>query len=100
MKGESRAEYGKRVIPCLAERLTTKYGQGFDRTNLYYYLDFAKVYPTLFEVDTQTKRIVHTACGESEVGIIHTLCEQSDNRNSSLCRHRCRCCQIFLPSRQ
>ena len=78
MKGEARAEYGKRVIPCLAERLTTKYGQGFDRTNLYYYLDFAKVYPTLFEVDTQTKRIVHTACGESEVGIIHTLCEQSD----------------------
>lgn len=78
LQGESRAEYGKRVIPCLAERLTTKYGQGFDRTNLYYYLDFAKEYPTLFEVDTQTKRIVHTACGESEVGIIHTLCEQSD----------------------
>ena len=78
LKGESRAEYGKRVIPCLAESLTAKYGQGFDRTNLYYYLDFAKVYPTLFEIDNQTKRIVHTVCGESEVGIIHTLCEQSD----------------------
>ena len=78
LKGESRAEYGKRVIPSLAERLTAKYGQGFDRTNLYYYLDFAKVYPALFEVDNQTKRIVHTTCGESEVEIIHTLCEQSD----------------------
>ena len=31
---------------AVMKRLTTKYGQGFDRTNLYYYLDFAKVYPT------------------------------------------------------
>lgn len=31
LKGESRAKYGKRVIPHLAERLTAKYGQGFDR---------------------------------------------------------------------
>ena len=44
LKGESRAEYG----------------QGFDKTNLYYYLDFAKVDPTLFEVYNQTKRIIHT----------------------------------------
>ncbi len=78
LKGESRAEYGKRVIPCLADRLTAKYGQGFDRTNLYYYLNFAKAYPSLFKVDNQTKRIVHTACGEYGTGIIHTLCGQSD----------------------
>ena len=76
LKGETRAEYGKRVIPCLADRLTAKYGQGFDRTNLYYYLDFAKVYPTLFDVDNQLKRIVHTACGESDGGIL--LCADTD----------------------
>ena len=34
-----------------ANTAEAKYGQGFDRTNLYYYLDFAKVYPTLFECE-------------------------------------------------
>ena len=50
-----------------ANTAEAKYGQGFDRTNLYYYLDFAKVYPTLFDVNNQLKRIVHTACGESDI---------------------------------
>ena len=54
LKGKPRAEYGKRVIPCLAERLSAKYRHGFDRTNLYYYLDFTKVNPTLFDVGNLT----------------------------------------------
>ena len=32
--GQSRAEYGKRLIPQLTERLTSEFGKGFDERNL------------------------------------------------------------------
>jgi hypothetical protein len=35
-KGEKRAEYGKRLIEDLPDRLTDRYGKGFSTTNLGY----------------------------------------------------------------
>ena len=32
--GAARAEYGKRLLPKLAESLTAEFGRGFDTTNL------------------------------------------------------------------
>ena len=36
-KGKARAEYGKKVLDDLAERLTAEFGKGFEATNHYAY---------------------------------------------------------------
>lgn len=45
--GESRAEYGKRIIKSLAERLSAEFGKGFDHSNLWnmraFYLAYQKI---------------------------------------------------------
>ena len=45
LKGAERAEYGKRVISMLAHDLTAKFGKGFDRSTLYRYILFYKLFP-------------------------------------------------------
>ena len=37
-KGESRAAYGTRLIPMLADRLKVEYGDGYGKRNIAYYL--------------------------------------------------------------
>ena len=39
-EGEKRAEYGKSLINCLAQKLTQDYGKGFTERNLWYIRDF------------------------------------------------------------
>jgi len=39
-QGNSRADYGKKIIPALAESLTSKYGSGYSKRNLAYYRKF------------------------------------------------------------
>ena len=55
MKGEHRAEYGLEIIKKLSANLTKEYGKGFDRSNLYFFLQFYKCFP----------EIVDTACRQS-----------------------------------
>ena len=43
--GEERAEYGKRLMQYLAERLTKEYGKGFDESNLRYMRKFYLTFP-------------------------------------------------------
>ena len=43
--GTARAEYGARLLPHLAERLTTEFGKGFDASNLRYMRLFFKAFP-------------------------------------------------------
>lgn len=43
--GENRAEYGKKVLEGLAERLTADFGKGFDASNLRYMRLFYKTFP-------------------------------------------------------
>ena len=43
-QGSSRAEYGKRVLEELAERLTAEFGRGFSRSNLEYMRKFFLTY--------------------------------------------------------
>lgn len=45
--GEVRAEYGKRLIRDLAERLSVDYGKGFDRSNLWHMRALYLAYPIL-----------------------------------------------------
>lgn len=43
--GNARAEYGKQIIPLLAEQLTKDYGTGYGRGNLAYYRQFYLTFP-------------------------------------------------------
>ncbi len=49
MQGESRAEYGAKVIKELAKELTKIYGKGFSRTNLYNFFTFYKYFPQIVQ---------------------------------------------------
>lgn len=42
--GEERAEYGKKVIECLSNRLTERYGRGYSEENLQLFRRFHLVY--------------------------------------------------------
>jgi predicted nuclease of restriction endonuclease-like (RecB) superfamily len=43
--GQTRAEYGKRLLPQLAESLTQEFGKGFDKTNLRHMRSFYELFP-------------------------------------------------------
>lgn len=45
--GAARAEYGARLLPRLAERLTSEFGSGFDERNLWYMCSFYRAFPIL-----------------------------------------------------
>jgi predicted nuclease of restriction endonuclease-like (RecB) superfamily len=42
-----RADYGKQIVATLSTRLTGRYGEGYDRTNLNRMVKFAKEFPDL-----------------------------------------------------
>ncbi|MFO0951217.1 MAG: PDDEXK nuclease domain-containing protein [Isosphaeraceae bacterium] len=43
--GKERAEYGKRLVEGLAERLRAEFGKGYDRSNLFHMRAFFLAYP-------------------------------------------------------
>ena len=51
----------KELIEDLAEKLTNKYGKGFTKTSIYYFLEFYRSYPDIF----------HTVCGKSLLSWTH-----------------------------
>ena len=54
---DKRAEYGERVVANLAYMLTERYGEGFIKRNLHYFVDFYLKYPDFFQ----------SLSGESEI---------------------------------
>ena len=56
LSGEDRAGYGAKIVNELASELSKRYGKGYDRSNLYHYLNFYKMFP----------QIVDTVCRQSE----------------------------------
>jgi len=44
-QGKERAEYGKRLLIGLSERLTLEFGKGYDASNLRYMRQFYQAYP-------------------------------------------------------
>jgi len=51
--GVARAEYGKRLLPRLAEMLTTEFGRGFDERNLRNMRSFFQTFPIWNAVRTE-----------------------------------------------
>lgn len=47
LKCEDRAAYGKQVIKNLAKNLTEIYGKGFSKRELYWYVQFYKLFPEI-----------------------------------------------------
>ena len=56
LHGEKRAEYGAKIIKKLSKELSTEYGKGFTKTNIYNFYSFYKTYPEIF----------HSASGKSQ----------------------------------
>ena len=49
LKDSRKENYGKEIINELSKKLTNDFGKGFDRTNLYHYLKFYKLYPNFVD---------------------------------------------------
>ena len=64
---DQRAEYGEQVIKNLAKELTTQYGSGYSRNNLYRFISFYKSFPNLFSADRGISEIVPSLMGQSEI---------------------------------
>jgi predicted nuclease of restriction endonuclease-like (RecB) superfamily len=62
LQGKVRAKYGAEIIKKLSSELTQIYGNGFDSSNLYKFVDFYKTFPEIF----------HAVSGESYNEILDT----------------------------
>ena len=48
LSNERRENYGAEIIKSLSKKLTSEYGKGFTKTNLYSFYSFYKAYPDIF----------------------------------------------------
>ncbi len=49
LQGETRAEYGQEVIKNISKELTSMYGKGYAKSNLYSFYSFYKTFPNIFQ---------------------------------------------------
>ena len=56
-QGNARADYGKRLIPALADRLAAEYGSGYGRRNLAYYRRFYLEFSDLEILHTRVQNL-------------------------------------------
>ena len=67
--GEDRAAYGLNVIRNLSKRLTSQFGKGFTRRDLYHYLTFFRAYQELF---SSAKSKVYSVSTQSQIHLSWT----------------------------
>lgn len=53
LDGAARAGYGEQVIQRLSEKLTSKFGKGYDRISLYNYTKFFRLFPEIVDAVSQ-----------------------------------------------
>ena len=58
LEDDGRAEYGKYVIKSLSDKLTDKYGKGFDAVSLYNYIKFYRLFPKIVDAPSQQSKKV------------------------------------------
>ncbi len=66
-KGEDRAEYGQQIIDRMSQDLSTRFGRGFKRSNLFQMRAFYLTYPDIkqpFSPATFSSEIVQTVSGQ------------------------------------
>ena len=75
---DQRAEYGEQVIKKLAEELTSKYGRGFKKSNLYLFVSFYQSHPDFFQsltgkfLDLDHEDIFQSLTGKSPIRLSWT----------------------------
>lgn len=57
---EKRAEYGKKIVQAVAGQLTTEFGRGWSRSNLFQMVRFAELFPDLQIVQSLTGQLSWT----------------------------------------
>jgi predicted nuclease of restriction endonuclease-like (RecB) superfamily len=80
--GNERADYGKQIVQMLSEKLTTEYGRGFTRTNLFNMIRFAEVFPD--------KEIVHALGGQLNWTHFREIIYLEDNLKRDFYAEMCR----------
>ena len=80
--GQERADYGKRIVQMLSERLTIEYRRGFTRTNLFNMIRFAEVF--------QEKEIVHALSGQLSWTHFREIIYLEDNLKRNFYAEMCR----------
>jgi predicted nuclease of restriction endonuclease-like (RecB) superfamily len=58
--GEERAEYGQQIVAALSRQLTTEFGKGFTRANLFRMMQFAGRFPDATIVAVLTRQLSWT----------------------------------------
>ena len=75
--GDERAEYGRRLVADLSDRLTGRFGRGFSTTNLWYFRQFYLAYAD------RRPEILHKPGGESTpAGKLHKAASFSAPRRT------------------
>jgi len=64
-KGEERAEYGEEFLVRLADDLSSRFGRGFKKSNLYQMRSFFLVYQNIFQTVSGKSEIVQTTPAQS-----------------------------------
>jgi predicted nuclease of restriction endonuclease-like (RecB) superfamily len=80
--GNERADYGKRIVHMLSEKLTTDYGRGFTRTNLFNMIRFSEVFPE--------REIVHALSGQLNWTHFREIIYLEDNLKRDFYSEMCR----------
>lgn len=55
--GEERAEYGKEIVATLSRQLTSEFGSGFGRANLFRMIQFAETFPERATVEKLSENL-------------------------------------------
>ncbi len=68
LRGKDRADYGAEVVKNLSKNLTEIYGKGFNKNNLYAFVSFYKIFPTLSgKSELKTTQISHQDVGQMDM---------------------------------
>ena len=85
LQGAVRADYGKEVIFTLSEKLTKRYGGGFDFGSIYKYIKFYRLFPNI--LDAVSPKL------KSEFGILDAVSPKSESATTKVAAVR----QQLLP---
>lgn len=77
-----RAEYGKEIVVSVSQQLTTYYGRGFSRPNLFHMIRFAEVFPDVEIVYALSRQLTWTHLRQ----IIYIKDELKRNFYVEMCR--------------
>ena len=55
--GDERAEYGEKIVVTLSRQLTSEFGSGFSRANVFRMMQFAEQFPERSEIEKLSERV-------------------------------------------